>query len=87
MQRFGTTAPNQQSNVIPKVLHCCVHLVSSQIRQRSVGTGRASGTLAFELVPVAKTLSSHIALVGGGAFLYLPVAQEVEAGGPQGRTF
>ena len=44
---------------------------------RSVGAGRASGALAFELVIFAKTSSSHIALLGG-AFI-LPVAQEVEA--------
>ena len=35
------------------------------------------GALAFEPVNFAKTLSSHIALLGGASFL--PGAQEVEA--------
>ena len=50
---------------------------------RSVGAGRASGAVAFELVTFAKTSSSHIAR---GAFI-LPVAQAVEAAGPLGRAF
>ena len=32
---------------------------------RSVGAGRARGAFAFELVTFAKTLSSHIAVLGG----------------------
>ena len=52
---------------------------------RSVGAGRASGAVAFELVTFAKPSSSHVALQGG-AFI-LPVGQEVEAAGPLGRAF
>ena len=70
-----------EAAVVQKVLLEEIFILNKQKKRTA---GRASGAVAFELDTFAKTLSSHIALLGGP--FILPVAKEVAAG-PLGRAF